>query len=228
MHLYRNDNSQLLHRGRGGYRGGAQDRRGSRQRGTLPTSARAESQCKLLARLKETGQPESRMRSVFRLLQLLPNTTLRVTPAIEAGLTDHVWALEELATSKPTSLAARTYMRLSAEEAILQFSKWKQDKSQLRLILSISSVSLSVSGSSKVLEASFAECRFIVKIGDFEFNFLALDADFEYAELREVQLSSFGLSQANCVCCLTVTFREFLKQRGLPDAALMICELRED
>jgi len=31
-----------------------------------------------------------------------PHTTLRVTPAMEAGVTDHVWSLEELISSSET------------------------------------------------------------------------------------------------------------------------------
>jgi hypothetical protein len=33
----------------------------------------------------------------FRLVQLLPvHQSLRITPAMEAGITDHVWELKEL------------------------------------------------------------------------------------------------------------------------------------
>lgn len=119
-------------------------------------------------------------------------------------------------------------MQISADDAIRQFNTWRHDKSQLRLILSVSSVSLSLLGSGEVLEASVTDERFTVKIGDFEFNFLTADAVFEYAEPREAQLSSIGISQANCVCCVTVSFRDFLEHRVLPVAALMICELRGD
>ena len=38
-----------------------------------------------------------RRRAALRLLQLLPrHSSLRVTPAMEAGLTDHVWTVAEL------------------------------------------------------------------------------------------------------------------------------------
>lgn len=119
-------------------------------------------------------------------------------------------------------------MEMSADDAIRQFNKWRQDRSQLRLMLSVSSVSLALAASGEVLEVSLADGRVAVKIGDFEFSFLTLDAAFEYAEPREAQLSSIGISQANCLCCLTVNFRDSLEHRVLPVAALMICELRGD
>jgi hypothetical protein len=118
-------------------------------------------------------------------------------------------------------------MEMSAEEAIRHLNKWKQDKSQLRLMLSMSFVSLSLLANGKIREASLADERLTVKIADWEFIFLPDDATFEYAEPREAQLSAIGLSEANCVCCLTVVFRDPLRRTpGLPDASLMFCERR--
>src|ERR1017187_2306950 len=46
---------------------------------------------------KEVGEPWPRDCAALHALQLLRvHKTLRVTPAMEAGLTDHVWTLDEL------------------------------------------------------------------------------------------------------------------------------------
>ena len=46
---------------------------------------------------KEVGEPVGRILPALRLLQLLPiHRSLRVTPAMEAGITDHIWEISEL------------------------------------------------------------------------------------------------------------------------------------
>ena len=46
---------------------------------------------------QEAGQPESRRFAVYGVDNFCRvHSTLKVTPAMEAGLTDHVWNLQEL------------------------------------------------------------------------------------------------------------------------------------
>jgi hypothetical protein len=46
---------------------------------------------------QKVGQSVGRVLPALRLLQLLPDhKTLRVTPAMEAGITDRVWTLADL------------------------------------------------------------------------------------------------------------------------------------
>jgi hypothetical protein len=46
---------------------------------------------------REAGQSQGRLRFALRVLQFLPDTqSLRVTPAMEAGITGHIWSLREL------------------------------------------------------------------------------------------------------------------------------------
>jgi hypothetical protein len=46
---------------------------------------------------QESRESRAHARSVLHVLQLLPDSqTLRVTPAMEAGITDHVWELSEV------------------------------------------------------------------------------------------------------------------------------------
>jgi hypothetical protein len=116
----------------------------------------------------------------------------------------------------------------SAPEAIRIFNKWVQDKAHLRLIMSLNSVSLSLLGAGSTSSATLDDNgTFAVHVDGFEIRFLVDDAEFEYQEPAEADLASIGLSVANCVCCLTICFRDRLKPRlGLADAFLMICELR--
>jgi hypothetical protein len=46
--------------------------------------------------LKKGGKPRAFRRTSLHLLQFLSDSSLRVTPAMEAGATDHVWSLEEV------------------------------------------------------------------------------------------------------------------------------------
>jgi hypothetical protein len=46
---------------------------------------------------KKSGKPRAGASALFHALQLLPDyQTLRVTPAMEAGVTDHVLSLDEV------------------------------------------------------------------------------------------------------------------------------------
>ena len=57
---------------------------------------------------QEVGEPVGRVLPALRLVQLLPDSqTLRVTPAMEAGITDRVWTLADL-------LAEAVTQRISA------------------------------------------------------------------------------------------------------------------
>jgi hypothetical protein len=107
-------------------------------------------------------------------------------------------------------------MPLTEDNVIRQFSKWTQDKCQLRLSLSIPAVSLSLLGTSEVVSASLENGRFELGVGEFEFSFLSADASFEYTN-----------PSARAERCLTVSFRDPLprKPAGPPDATLMLCEL---
>jgi hypothetical protein len=46
--------------------------------------------------LKENRKSHACFRAVRHALQLLLHKTIRVTPAMEAGLSDHVWEIEDL------------------------------------------------------------------------------------------------------------------------------------
>jgi hypothetical protein len=124
-------------------------------------------------------------------------------------------------------------MRSSAPEAIRLLNKWIQERSHLRLILAMNSVSVSVLAGGEVVFAALEGERFMFKVGDAEFLFLASEAVFEYSSPEEANLPSLGITSAECVCCLSIGFLDLLKPsraatRDFPDASMLICELRAE
>jgi hypothetical protein len=117
-------------------------------------------------------------------------------------------------------------MPVSDEAAILQLNTWKQNRSQLRLSLLVQAVSLTVLGTSEVVErASLEDGKISVGIGPLEIAFLSDDATFEIGP--PLAAPSGTVPTAGLARCLTITLRNPLPRFSvaMPDASLMFCEL---
>lgn len=117
----------------------------------------------------------------------------------------------------------------SPEDAIRLLSKWQQEDAHLFLMSAVAGLVLLTPG--RVSEVNRG--RLTIKAGDGEIRVLLGEPTFEYQEPREAPLTSLGLTEGNCVCCLSVTLpvedillRERLQDVPFAEATLLVCELR--
>jgi len=114
------------------------------------------------------------------LVQFLPEAPyVALTPAMEAGITDHVWELNGIAFRRAYSnvcitsernWAARSSLQLnrremsmiptSLDEALSLFRKWAEEKTRLRFVAALKSLTVSVDCS--VLSASETELKLLL------------------------------------------------------------------